>query len=63
MENTKTDEAARLRNGIDKAIEQIKQYAYQDKYAQFIEGNHYGFIAVVDAIEIIEKGLRGEYEE
>ena len=63
MKEVKQDEAARLKNGIDKAIEQIKQYGYQDKYAQFMEGNHYGFIAVVDAIDIIEKGIRGEYEE
>lgn len=63
MGNTKPDEAARLRKNIDKAVEHIKQYGYQDKYAQFMEGNHYGFIAVVDAIDLIEKGLRGEYEE
>lgn len=51
-------ELGRLKNNIDRALEEIKEYGYQDKYASFMEGNHYGFIAVVDVISIIERRLR-----
>lgn len=59
MEIKQDNELAQLQERIDKALEQIKEYGYQDKYASFMQGNHYGFIAVVDAIQIIEKSLRG----
>ena len=55
MRRRRKDEAAKIRENVDKAINQIKEYGYQDKYSQFMEGNHYGFIAAVDAIDIIER--------
>lgn len=58
MRRRHTDETLKLKENINNAIKQIKEYGYQDKYAQFMEGNHYGFIAVVDAISILESCLR-----
>ena len=58
MRRRHTDETLKLKENINNAIKQIKEYGYQDKYAQFMEGNHYGFIAAVDAISILESCLR-----
>lgn len=60
MRRRRTDEAAHIKENVDKAIEKIKEYGYQDKYSQFMEGNHYGFIAAVDAIDIIERCMNDE---
>lgn len=59
MRNDKAEELERVRKNIDEAIEMIKKYGYQDMYKDVMDGNHYGFIAVVDALDILEKSLRG----
>ncbi len=58
MRRRKSQEAEQLREQIDQAIKNIKEYGYQDMYSDVMQGNHYGFIAVVDAIDIIEKAMR-----
>jgi len=60
MRRNKNQGEEKLRNKIDEAIREIKTYGIQDKYAGIIEGNHYGFIAVVDALTILEKAMRAE---
>lgn len=58
MRKVKASELERYKSGINDAIAKIKEYGYQDKYKDLMEGNHYGFIAAVDAIDIIERSLR-----
>ena len=60
MRRNKNQGEEKLRNKIDEAIKEIKTYGIQDKYVGTIEGNHYGFIAVVDALTILEKAMRAE---
>lgn len=58
MRKSKSIELEHYKKNIDEAIKEIKQYAYQDMYSDVMQGNHYGFIAVVDVLDIIEKALR-----